>query len=248
MKYSIKNKEITLNINAANYGKFRFKERQDNIAFGESFSARQSNFNNDVYLEWQIGYDAIVTDVNNGKKNTKLNKIFFIGANGKNKYPYELSELLFEAIKIELIPKNKVKTLLDDIKKYDNFIDERKIKMTETKEIQINSINFKETSISLPALFMIETEDGTQIEIHIKQQQYAAGTQPMVYFCIPFRCFDNHHKFIGKSSLPGENLEYIINDKNVSILFDLFKIFAMCSSSHNSDVSEILKTLIKQIS
>jgi len=103
MKYEIKEKEIIIKIPASNDGKFRFKTRNKNIDFGESFSTRTINFNENVYLEWQIGYDAVVADVTSGKKETQLKEHTFVGDNKKTKYLYELSELVYEAIKNKLI-------------------------------------------------------------------------------------------------------------------------------------------------
>ncbi|MFA5742748.1 MAG: R.Pab1 family restriction endonuclease [Candidatus Paceibacterota bacterium] len=247
MNYITEKTKIVLDIRATNDGKFRFKTRNNNLDFGETFATRGSNFSEKVYLEWQIGYDATVLDVKNGKKQTKLNRLSFIGANKKEKYPYELSELIFEAIKIGLISKNKIEGLLKEIELFSDFIDEKKIEVEHNKKIKINDIQFEETSIKLPTLFMIETADSTQIEISIQKQQYASGVQPMVYFCIPLTSFENGKTLYGKPSADGDNLTYAISDKNISVLFDLVKIFAMCSKRHNFDIQEILKILLKQI-
>src|SRR3989338_8346313 len=227
MDYKIENDKIILNIRATNDGKFRFKTRESNLNFGETFATRGNNFSEKVYLEWQIGYDAVVSDVEAGKKETKLKDLSFIGANKKVKYPYELSELVFDAIKIGLIPKNKISGLLKEIASYSDFIDEK--------------------SIKVPTLFMVETTDKTQIEISIQKQQYASGTQPMVYFCIPLTSFENGKTLYGKPSTNEDNLIYIISENNIDVLFDLLKIFAMCSKRHNFDIKEILTILLKQV-
>jgi len=246
MNYKIKNDQITLKIRATNAGKFQFKTRDTNLGFGEIFATRSKDFNEKIYLEWQLGYDAMVSDVKSGKKETSLKKFSFIGDNGKEKYPYELSELVYEAIKINLIPKEKISNLLKEIEKYSNFIDERRIEVENPKKIKINDIMFEETSIKLPAFFMIETSDKTQVEIHIKQQQNASGTQPMVYFCIPITSFTDYKALLGRPSVNEDELTYVISKNNVSVLFDLVKIFAMCSKRHNFDIKEILNTLLKQ--
>src|ERR1035437_10932160 len=147
MNYTIEENKIILKIRATNDGKFQFKTRKTNLHFGESFATRSKDFNKEVYLEWQIGYDAIVSDVESGKKETKLKKISFVGANGKTKYPYELSELLYDAIKINLISKDKISTLLKEIGNYSDFIDEKNIEIEHHKKIKINGIPFEETSI-----------------------------------------------------------------------------------------------------
>jgi hypothetical protein len=92
---------------------------------------------------------------------------------------------------------------------------------------------------------MIKTTDNTQIEISIQKQQYASGVQPMVYFCIPIKSFQNYKTILGRPSKPGDELVYIINNKNASVLFYMIKIFAMCSERHHFDIVEIIKILIK---
>lgn len=245
MIYETNSKEIIIKISASNQGKFRFKTRNDKLKFGETFSTRKNNFTENVYLEWQIGYDAVVNDVKNGKKETKLKKRTFIGANKKKKYLYELSELMHEGMKINLISAKNIRDLLEEIKNYEEFFDKKKIKIDHNSKVIVNSISFEETSIKLPTLFMIETSDGTQIEISIQKQQYASGVQPMVYFCIPLKSFKNYKDIVDRPSTPKDSLTYVINKKNANVLFDMFKIFAMCSKRHNHDIVEIAKILIK---
>lgn len=245
MKYEIRDKEIIIKIPASKDGKFRFKTRSEKLMFGESFATRKKNFNENVYLEWQIGYDAVVSDVEKGKKDTKLKEHSFVGANKKTKYLYELSELVHDGIKSKLISIGSIKKLLSEISSFKEFIDDKKIEVEPNSKVVINGISFEETSIKLPTLFMIETADGTQIEVSIQKQQYASGVQPMVYFCIPIQAFLNHKDILGRPSKLGDNLIYIINNKNANVLFDLVKIFAMCSKRHNYDVAEIIKILIK---
>lgn len=248
MNYEIKENKIILSIRATNDGKFRFKTRTNNLNFGNTFSTKGNNFSKDVYLEWQIGYDAIVKDVQAGKKETKLTNLTFVGANKKIKYPYELSELVFDSIKIGLISKEKIIKLLKEIENYSDFIDENNlIEVEHSKKINLNKIFFEETSIKLPTFFMIETTDNTQIEISIQKQQYASGVQPMVYFSIPITSFENGKNLYGKPSTNEDTLFYVFDAKNINILFDLVKIFAMCSRRHNFDIQEILKILLKQL-
>ena len=245
MNFEIKDNKIEINIPATNVGKFQFKTRETKLSFGEIFATRTKIFDEKIYLEWQIGYDAIISEVKKGKKQTNLTKLSFIGNNRKEKYLYELSELLYQAIKINLIPKEKISSLLKKIKSYHNFIDKRRIDIESPQKVIINDVLFEETSIKLPAFFMIETVDGTQIEIHIKQQQNASGTQPMVYFCIPISSFNDYKKILGRSSTKADVLKYEINQKNAQIIFDMIKIFAMCSKRHNYDIIQILKLILK---
>ena len=90
MNFKVKDNKILINILATNDGKFQFKMRETNLDFGEIFATRSKNFNEKIYLEWQLGYDAIVSDVKAGKKETGLKKFSFIGDNKKEKYPVEM--------------------------------------------------------------------------------------------------------------------------------------------------------------
>ncbi|RLC35375.1 MAG: hypothetical protein DRZ76_00135 [Candidatus Nealsonbacteria bacterium] len=243
MKFTIKEKNIQLAIPANNAGEFRFKKRKNRLDFGKTFSTREGTFDDQTYLEGQIGYDVPVNDVEKGTKSTKLTRKHFIGSNGKKKYPSELSELFYEAMTLELISKKEVANLRKEIEGYKSFIDEKAISVERHAKLTLNGINFEETSIKLPTLYMIETLDETQIEVSIQKQQYASGVQPMVYFCIPLKAFNNASDLRGKSSNPGDKFVYIINTANVLNLVYMMKVFGMASKRHNHDVIKILETL-----
>ena len=247
MEYFIKEKSILLVIPATNFRKFRFKKRKNRLDFGETFSTRECCFDEQVYLEWQIGYDVPVKDVESGEGKTKLNKKHFIGSNGKRKFPYELSEIIYASIELGLIAKEDVERLLKEISSYRNFIDDKAISVEHHTKLTINGVHFEETSIKLPTLFMVETIDQTQIEASIQKQQYASGVQPMIYFCIPLKSFSDSASILGRSSSRLDKLTYVINSGNVQNLIYLMKIFGMASKRHNHDVIEILKILIEII-
>lgn len=243
--YTCVNNSIELTFSAANDGKFRFKTRENDTSFGKTFATRQNKFNEKVYLEWQIGYDALVDDVKSGKKQTKLTQTTFIGSNGKEKYPYELSEILFESIKCGLFSVADLDKLNTEILSYNKFFDDKEIILETYSSVLINGLPFKETAIKLPTLFMPQNSDGTQIEISIQKQQYATGVQPMIYFCIPFKSFANWKELDGKKSVKGNKLKYVIKKENAEVILNMFKVFGMASSRHKFDVQEILKTLRK---
>jgi len=247
MDYTVKENNILLTIPATNDGKFRFKKRKNKLDFGEIFSTRECPFDEQTYLEWQIGYDVPIKDVENGKKETKLTSKHFVGSNKKIKYPYELSEIFYKAMELEFITKKEVENLLSEIKRYKSFIDEKAITVERHSQITINGINFEETSIKLPTLFMIETLDETQIEVSIQKQQYASGVQPMVYFCVPLKAFKYSSALLGKPSVSGDKLVYVINKTNVLNLIFMMKVFGMASKRHNHDIVEILKILLEII-
>ncbi|OPX28023.1 MAG: hypothetical protein B1H08_06720, partial [Candidatus Omnitrophica bacterium 4484_171] len=114
MKYVVRENDICLIIPATNAGKFRFKKRKNKLDFGETFSTRELPFDDQTYLEWQIGYDVPVKDVEKGKKGTNLTTKYFIGSNGKKKYPYELSEIFYKSMELGFISKEEVQNLLKE--------------------------------------------------------------------------------------------------------------------------------------
>ncbi|HRH42392.1 MAG TPA: R.Pab1 family restriction endonuclease [Pyrinomonadaceae bacterium] len=241
-KYVCSNNSIELTFSAANDGKFRFKTREKDESFGKTFATRQNAFNEKVYLEWQIGYDALVEDVKSGKKTTKLTNTTFIGSAGREKYPYELSEILFESIKCRLISIQDLDKLQNEISSYNNFFDGKEIVVETTSGVLFNGVPFKETALKLPTLFMPQ-KDGTLIETSIQKQQYASGVQPMIYFDIPFKSFSNWKDLDGKKSVKGNELKYIVNKENAEVILNLFRVFGMASVRHKFDVEQIIKTL-----
>jgi hypothetical protein len=244
--YTCVNNSIEITFSAANDGKFRFKTRENESSFGKTFATRQKPFNDKVYLEWQIGYDAFIEDVKSGKKQTKLTNATFIGSNGREKYPYELSEMLYESIKCGLLSIKDLDKLNAEILSYNNFFDDKEIVLETYSSVLINGLPFKETAIKLPTLFMPQT-DGTNIEVSIQKQQYASGVQPMIYFNIPFKSFANWKELDGKKSVKGNQLTYLIRKENAEVILNMFKIFGMASSRHKFAVQEILKTVKKLI-
>lgn len=240
--YVCSNNAIELTFSAANDGKFRFKTREKDESFGKTFATRQKAFNEKVYLEWQVGYDAMVEDVKSGKKFSKLIQTTFIGSNGKEKYPYELSELLYESIKCGFVSMGDLDKLNAEILSYNKFFDEKEIVVETSSSLLFNGLSFKEAAIKLPTLFMPQ-KDGTNIEISIQKQQYASGVQPMIYFTIPFKSFANWRDLDGKKSVRGNNLKYLIKKDNAEMILNMFKVFGMASSRHKFDVEQILKTV-----
>lgn len=62
-KIKVDKENILIIIRAVNSGKFRFKKRKNNLDFGETFSTRRVSFDEETYLEWQIGYDVLKNDI-----------------------------------------------------------------------------------------------------------------------------------------------------------------------------------------
>ncbi len=255
MKIINYNDKIILYFLPKNDGKFRFKIRFNNFSFGESFATTTKPFTDKVYLEWQIGYDALIKDTIVGKdekkskKHTSLTNISFKGFNKKDKYLYELSEIFFFLFKNNIISSNFIEDLIKEIKSYKEFISDKDIFIEKDLiNVIINNIDFKETTTSLPTFFYYPKTGATQIEVFIQKQQYATGVQPMVYYSIPVKSFKNGENIIGKTYKDLKDkveLEYVIDKSNASNFIDLIKIFGMCSPAHNFDILEILNSILK---
>ena len=74
-------------------GKTRIKQRDILNQYGLPVATRTIPFNQKCYVEWQIGYDVIKKDADKARLTTLTDKTF-IGANGAEKYLYELSEYI----------------------------------------------------------------------------------------------------------------------------------------------------------
>ena len=252
MGYKIykKDNEIHILVDSKNDGKLRFKKRKNVFSFGESFSTRDEPFTEETYLEWQIGYDIPINEADDNLKNVfkEGEDEYFIGANKKKKLPYELSEIVYFAKEMSLIRTADLVNLEKEIENYKEFIDAEPIQVENNPiSISLNNIDLKKTIISLPTFYFFNSSDGATIEVSIKQQQYASGTQPMIYYCIPILAFRDGQEIIGKTSKEKPSLLYVINNKdNVQNFINLMKIFGMASERHNHDTVEILKLIIKK--
>jgi len=228
-------------IDAKNEGKFRFKNRSRIFDFGKVFSTREIPFGKNSYLEWQIGYDIPVNKVNEETLDTWGNRTF-VGRNNKRKIPFELFDIYQALIESNIIKNSTTNELYDEILNYKIFLDSEFISINTPDDFTINNVDFKRTKINLPTYYYFN-EDKTNIEVSIKQQQYASGVQAMIYFCIPILSFSDGKQIIGKTSKEKENLCYIINQRNKQSILNLIRIFGMSSQKHRDDILNILSYL-----
>lgn len=242
IRHEVKQDSIELYLPAKNKGKFRWKTREDNSKYGSGFATATIPYSEKSYLEWQIGYDS---EVNHKTKTTILDNLIFRGANGKSKNPYELSEILFLLKKQNLLSQHDIKSLYEEIRLREfSFDDSYKIQTKDRETVKISDFNFHQNDIVLPNFSSYKTDKGLSIEIAIKQQQYATGVQPMVYFAIPIQCFDNYQDMLGKTSSEVTNAKLILDNNNKEIILDMFKFFGMCSANHKHDVLSILNLFL----
>ena len=232
-------------------GKARVKIRNSFYEYGLPTATKQNPFSQKHYIEWQIGYDADKSD-NDKMKLTSLKNTEFIGANGKNKALYELSEYLFYFVKWEIISIDEINyilSFLENINK-NNFLDSN-FQILRSHPIQRNilGIDFYCSEVRYPLLVHKFDNFDILVEIIIREKQRAIGSQPMLYVCFPITQlvhFKNKSALLGRVAETKEFAYLVLDSKDKQFLLESFKIFGILSPSHNHDIIQILN-IIKDI-
>lgn len=228
--------------------KTRIKRRSILNEYGIPVSTKIEPFAQDCYVEWQIGYDVVKTDTEKLEKTT-LKDFSFIGANGKEKTLYELSEYIKYFYDWKVISKES----LINIEKYlkqlseDDFLDtnpELSIKRTHPINKTINDFNFMWTKVEYPLLVYKFGKFEIVAEIKITEKQYAIGTQPMLYLCFPITELENSEKLLGRTAQTKEFANFVINDKNINVFLEMLKLFGTLSKNHNKDAISIINVIL----
>lgn len=232
-------------------GKARVKIRNSFYEYGLPTATKQNTFSQKHYIEWQIGYDADKSD-NDKMKLTSLKNTEFIGANGKNKALYELSEYLFYFVKWNIISIDEINyilSFLENINK-NNFLDSN-FQILRSHPIQRNilGIDFYFSEVRYPLLVHKFDNFDILVEIIIREKQRAIGSQPMLYVCFPITQlvpFKNKLALLGRVAETKEFAYLVLDSKDKQFLLESFKIFGILSPSHNYDIIQILD-IIKNI-
>lgn len=236
----------------ARSGKARVKIRNSFYEYGLPTATRQIPFSQKHYIEWQIGYDADKSD--NEKINlTSLENTEFIGANGKKKALYELSEYLFYFTKWEIIEINEINDILKFLENIDSndFLDSKfQILRSHPMQRDILGIDFYCSEVKYPLLVHKFGGFDILIEIIIKEKQRAIGVQPMLYVCFPItelKSANNKSYLLGRVADSKECAYLILDSKDKQFLLETFKVFGILSESHNYDIRRILELIKKDI-
>lgn len=232
-------------------GKARVKIRNSFYEYGLPTATKQNPFSQKHYIEWQIGYDADKSD-SDKMKLTSLKNTKFIGANGKNKALYELSEYLFYFTKWNIISIDEINyilSFLENINK-NNFLDSN-FQILRSHPIQRNilGIDFYCSEVRYPLLVHKFDNFDILVEIIIREKQRAIGSQPMLYVCFPITQlvpFKNKLALLGRVAETKEFAYLVLDSKDKQFLLESFKIFGILSPSHNYDIIQILN-IIKNI-
>jgi len=229
-------------------GKIRVKRRSFFAEYGEPVATRQVALSQSNYVEWQIGYDLLVSSENASK--TSLKDKFFRNYKKELKYAYELSEIVFYAHQNRLISNDDVQRCYDHVKGVSSdstFEETAFISRTNPKEKTINGLPFYEMSVSYPLFVHRFGQYEIFAEIMIREKQKAVGTQAMLYVCLPLTSLSFSRNPIGRTLDQRECAEWRIGKEEANLSLEMFRVFGMLSAKHRHDVLEILKMLFPSI-
>lgn len=133
-------------------GKVRIKERFAFSDYGIPVPPTQTTITHKHYIEWQIGYDRVIS---------RGEEYHFIGANGKKKQIYELSEFLDFGLDSGLLSVDELLKLQEKISHNKEFIEEKE-RIIRTNFIidSIDGVEFLKSSVSYPLLvYRFEDKD-----------------------------------------------------------------------------------------
>jgi hypothetical protein len=249
-KIDNKSKQLFISIPLTNgTGKTRIKSRSYFNQYGIPVATRSQLFTQSCYVEWQIGYDVIKSEEEKLKLTT-LQDFDFVGANGKHKTLYELSEYIYYFYKWNVIAKQdleSIKNFLQHLNEND-FIDNPNnfaIERTAPVDKNILGIDFYYTQVKYPMLVHKFGKYEILTEIKITEKQYAIGVQPMLYFCFPIMELHAKSNLIGRVAEARETANFVIDKNNINIFLEMLKIFGILSKTHNKDITIIIDTIIK---
>lgn len=248
-KIDNENKQLSISIPLTKgTDKTRIKSRSFFNEYGNPVATRSEVFTQSCYVEWQIGYD-VVKNEEEKLKLTTLKDFDFIGANGKNKTLYELSEYIYYFYKWDIIKKQdleNIKNFLQNLTEND-FIDNPNnfaIERTQPVNKKILGIDFYYTQVKYPMLVHKFGKYEILTEIKITEKQYAIGIQPMLYFCFPITELQSKSNLIGRMAMQKEMASFVINRNNIRIFLEMLKIFGILSKLHNKDILSIISVIL----
>jgi hypothetical protein len=229
-------------------GKIRVKNRSILNEYGTPVAARRDGFALSNYIEWQIGYDVVKKETEKLVESS-LPDTEFIGANGKIKALYELSEYIWYFFRWGIISREDLEGVvgyLNLIQNNDLIDNNSELQIDRSHPIakNINGVNFEYTQVKYPLL--IHKFNGYEIvtEIKITEKQYAVGTQPMLYLCFPITELKAENNLIGRTANLKEIAYFEITENNIKVFVEMLKMFGTLSGSHRHDILQIINVIL----
>lgn len=230
-------------------GKIRIKNRSVINEYGTPVATKRDGFKSSNYIEWQIGYDVVKKEATKLAEST-LPDTSFIGANGKIKALYELSEYVYYFYSWGILTGsdlNKVVGYLEAVEGNNLISNSLELQIDRSQPISksIDGFNFEYTQVKYPLLIYEFDEQGIVVEIKITEKQYAVGIQPMLYFCFPITCLRANSALVGRTAETKEVAYFDVTRDNICVFIEVLKLFGILSENHKQDVLEIIKTIKK---
>jgi len=231
-------------------GKVRIKNRSILNEYGTPVAVRRDGFTLSNYVEWQIGYDVVKKEVEKLAESS-LPDTEFIGANGKTKALYELSEYIWYFYKWGIVSREdleNVVTYLNSISSGDLIDNNSELQIDRSHPVpkNINGFGFEYTQVKYPLLVYKFNEYEIVTEIKITEKQYAVGTQPMLYLCFPITELKIESNLIGRSANAKEIAHFEITENNIKVFLEILKMFGILSKNHKYDILQIINTIFKK--
>ena len=235
-------------------GKARVKVRNSFYEYGLPTATRQNPFSQKHYVEWQIGYDVDKSESEKLALST-LQGSEFIGANGKKKALYELSEFVYYFTQWGIISRSEITGLCEFLcsVKSEEFLDSRAdlaILRSHPISREILGIEFYHSEVKYSLLVHKFGNFDILVEIIIKEKQHAVGVQPMLYVCFPITELhpaSEKPALLGRVAEQKEKAHLILDATHKAFLLESLKIFGILSQNHNHDIREILGVMKAQI-
>lgn len=221
-------------------GKIRVKRPVKDF-LSEPVACRSKPIENTDYLEWQISYYTDSLQEPSVVKNVVLNKPQGV------RYGCELTCLLVESRKSGLLSQEKFKELESLVKTpLDAGIEElEKIRREADALAETIATGYGFTRHYLRVPNYLKETGAYSVEIKIAHKQKAAGNQAMIYVNLPIKLCQSQSSapLVGRCAEKAEKADYIIDCKNVGVVFDVIVAFALASVDHRNDLKMIFEKL-----
>lgn len=231
-------------------GKVRVKARDSFARYGVPLAVRREALGLSAYVEWQIGYDLPAVAANAQK--TTLRKVTFANYKKERKYAYELGEIVFHATRLKLIDYEQIRRTYSEISAIadgDTFEkrDDMQISRTNPTETKVNGLGFYRMTVNHPMLVHKFGRYDIYAETVTREKQYAVGTQPMLYVCIPATMLRFAKSPFGRTLDANETADWVVGRDEAGLSLELFRVFGMLSPKHRFDVLAIFEMLFPAV-
>jgi hypothetical protein len=230
--------KVKIGIRKTTRGKIRFK-RLNAYGIGEQIKKEDINLSDaNQYIEWLITYNLRPDGTDYNPDLLISEHAFYIDTKGKRKLLYELPKIFYEMKCRNLITRDDLQTLINEINRYQTFLEDIPTYVEpKYEELRIGSLNFKTTKW-ITSVFRIYNKDGTFIEAVKEKQQYAYQMQIMVYFCITFGS-----QYVSENPQDTEEVVYVLGSDNKDSVLNLVRVFGCASQRHKHHIFATLQCI-----